>query len=297
MNGGEIITATLQETFEPLHTGNSLIFTIAPNGHVWGKKLDNRSGKNDLEITIFAPYPRGVLYRNIGNVPSIHAPVMTKEQQKKVQLILDQKERINYLLGTLMLRSHEVSLVGNYHHWDGCEESFKRPSINPEGLSYAIKVVDCSYESIQNRLSRLRHWDLSYDDASFCFHFNAQIHLRLGKQDGTIYQVKDISPNTIHYPEFGKDFPRIHYFTAQAENRKFDLRSWSHKTLPPELKIMYGEYDFFDYFEIDDAVLLLEEERISETESNFYWTVGVAQNKLIRNLMRLKSNNPELLAA
>lgn len=306
--GDGLITATLKETFEPLHTGHSLIFTIAPNGHVWGKKLDDKSGKNDVEIEIFAPERGGYLVRKQGAQTTTHHSagnsksfvtmsgilITTAEQDKKIKTILAQKERIYYLLGTLMLRSHEVSLVGNYHHWNHSHRKLERPSINPEGLPYAIKVVDCSYEPIQNCLSGLRHLELSYDDASFRFRFNAKIRTRLGpdKEEG----YNDIVFDPIQYPEFGKNFPRFHYFTAQAENKKFDLRSWNHKTLPPELKIMYGEYNFFDYFEIDDAVLLLEEERTSETESKFYWTIGVAQNKLARNLMRLKSNNPELLA-
>lgn len=305
-SGGGIITATLQETFEPLHTGHSLIFTIAPNGHVWGKRLDEKSGKNDIEIEIFAPYLRGMLFRKLGMSPSIHKPTLTKEQERKINLILGQKERINYLLGTLMLRSHEVSLVGNYHHWD-CrrKNSFERPSINPEELPYRVKVVDCSYGNSTLLSSNLGHWALSYDDASFRFHFYANVELRQEKA-GALQQVGNCFDkgvqNLHHYPKFDHAFPRFRYHSLQAENKKFDLIGCESKSptlakiLPRTLKIMYGEYDFFDYFEVDDAVLLLEEERLSETESNFYWTIGVAKNKLARNLMRLKSNNPELLA-
>lgn len=303
--GSGIITATVQETFEPLHTGHSLVFTIAPNGHVWGKRLDEKSGKNDVEIEIFAPTHGGYIFRKITSkittisnfkTDVVREPKLTVEQDRKIKTILSQKEKITYLLGTLMLRSYEVSLVGNYHHWNCSHRKLEHPAISPEGLHYRVKIVDCSYEPLQNRLSNLRHWSLSYDDTSFYFQFNAQIPIRheknhaYGSLSGSL-----INSKTVHYPEFGKDFPRLHYFIAKAENKKFDLRSWNRKTLPPELKIMYGEHNFFDYFEIDDAVLLLEEERTSETESNFYWTIGVAQNKVVRNLMRLKSNNPELL--
>lgn len=304
--GPGIITATIQETFEPLHTGHSLIFTIAPNGHVWGKRLSNESDKNDLEIEIFAPVHGGYLFRRtrskrttLGEFETALCanPDITAEQKRKINLILSQKEKINYLLGTLMLRSHEVSLVGNYHHWD-CDrrKNFERPSINPEGLPYSTVVRDCSYANADPS-SRWTLWHLKYDDASFRFSFSPIIAMRWRKSEGTCTggEYTNHFMGETHHPEFDKDFPRIKFFSVQAQNKKFDLRSWNHKTLPPELKIMFGEYDFFDFFEVDDAVLLLEERQTSETESEFYWTLGVAQNKLIRNLMRLKSNNPELL--
>lgn len=309
--GEGIITATLQETFEPLHTGHSLVFTIAPNGHVWGKRLDEKSGKNDVEVEIFAPVRGGYLFQQIKNGATIvsrsdfgtyDSPKFTLEQDKKITMILSQKERIYYLLGTLILRSHEVSLVGDYHHWD-CrwKDAFKRPPIiNPDKLPYAVKIVDCSY--VPNEYYRISYWNLGYNDFQFEFVFSPRQTLRC-KAGGPLAkpgEVLDFSRTRFmtHFKDDVKEYPRVEFFAARAENKKFDLRSWQSPTLAkafkPDLKIMYGEYDLFDYFEIDDAVLLLEEERTSETESKFYWTIGVAQNKLIRNLARLKSNNDEL---
>ena len=57
----------------------------------------------------------------------------------------------------------------------------------------------------------------------------------------------------------------------------------------------------FEYFAVDDAVLLLEEfQEIDEgamtvKPPELYWTLGVVQNKFVRNLTRLASNNPDLL--
>ena len=308
--GSGLITATVQEIFEPLHTGYSLIFTIAPNGHVWGKRLDEKSGKNDIEIEIFALGPGGCRFGKRENYREglnatyttqlfapANPPKLTAEQERKINLILSQKERINYLLGTLMLKSYEISLVGNYHHRYSDGENFERPLINPEELLYKVRVVDCSYDP-EPKKSALDYWDLVYFDSQFVFQFNPRQTLRCNSGGPLITpgEVLDFSEARfgVHFIDEVKEYPRVEFFAVQAENEKFDLRNWYHKTLPPKLKIMYGEYDFFGYFLVDDAVLLLEEERLSETESKFYWTIGVAQNKLARNLMRLKSNNPEL---
>src|SRR3989338_7934591 len=180
-----IITATVQETFEPLHTGHSLIFTIAPNGHVWGKKLDEKSGKTDVEVEIFAPAPGGYFLRQVGKnaitsiieVSAIESLRPTVEQKKKIITILSQKERINYLLGTLMLRSHDIYLVGGYYYRYSDGESFGRPLINPEELPYTIKVIDCSYGS-EPRKSALGYWDLVYFNSQFVFQLNPRQTLR-----------------------------------------------------------------------------------------------------------------------
>ena len=208
-SGSGTITATVEETFEPLHTGHSLIFTIAPNGHVWGKQLDSKSSRNDVEIRIYAPYPGGIICRKRDEVPSIHKPALTVEQERKISLILSQKEKINYLLGTLMLRSHEVSLVGNYYHWDcGRQKNLGHPTVNPEGLPYMVKVVDCSYGG-NIVISSFGNWDLKYDDSSFRFIFAARGMLRSEKNGslGGCYDSERITGET-HYLEFGKDFPK-----------------------------------------------------------------------------------------
>ena len=59
---------------------------------------------------------------------------------------------------------------------------------------------------------------------------------------------------------------------------------------------MYGEYNIFDAFSIDDAMLILEAEKPfgADPDWHFYWTLCVVQNQTARNLLRLYSNNTYL---
>ena len=54
------------QVFEPkdfpyLNTGKSLVFVIARNGMVWGKRLDDQSSKGDIELEVFLLQPKRVL--------------------------------------------------------------------------------------------------------------------------------------------------------------------------------------------------------------------------------------------
>jgi len=303
------------KNFPYLHTGKSLVFVIARNGMVWGKRLDEQSSKGDIELEVFWPSEDGCLIRqwcgrDLGaSVSSTfqmqkQLGMFSNEQICKIESILSQKEIIQYELGTLMVRSvYDIGDAGwrNLPQYQRMTEKCKLnfPWDNPCN----IKVVDCSYKGVWQTSFNLSTWQFYYDDVVADFKFFTD-SLWEGKEKFSI--------GTREAPRSFKDVQNIEsvfnreaaqivkkFFAAKLSNRKFDMsgiKLRSDVKINPCLRIMYGEYDFFEYFKVDDAVLVLEEETYSADFLKLYWTLGIAQNKLIREMMRLASNNLDLFA-
>lgn len=309
--------------FSYLHTGKSLVFVIARNGHVWGKRLDEQSSKGDIELEVFWPREDGCFLRinTSGSEPKevygmpfilrealinpIRTNHLTRSQVDKIELILSQKETIQYELGTLMVRpgidttDYNFQQALPYRRMDKLVPRLRL--FNEEQCN--IKVVDCSYDPHGSKWqpSRQWSWKFCYDDALFDFQFYSR-DIYDGKKTRVIgtredpISFRDISK---HESEWDSGVTMIvkKFFAARLSGGKFDMsgvRLRSNARINPSLRIMYGEYDFFEYFGIDDAVLVLEEETCSADFPNLYWTLGIAQNKHVREMMRLASNNPDL---
>ena len=316
--------------FPYLHTGKSLVFVIASNGHVWGKRLDRESGYHDIELEIFWPREDGCLVRRVAprgdlRLPPIlvepskelslylqHPNSMTVSQREKIQLILSQKDTIQYELGTLMVRpfvnlNPDWRSVPQYHRkTDKCTLDFMH------GEPCDIKVVDCSYAVKASYGAAIYQWWTSvnlsawrfrYDDVTADFKFFADRVWR-GKESfamGTpevpvrfadVQNIESVFDN-------GTAMIGRRFFAARLAGKKFDMadiKLRSNTKVNPCLHIMYGEHDFFEYFEVDDAALILEEETCSADFPKLSWTLAIAQNKHIREMMRLASNNPDLFA-
>lgn len=316
-----------------LHTGHSLVFTIARNGHVWGKRLDGESSRGDIELEVFWPREDGCLIKlgpfygdaviPLGNNrrfdlfsgPAVLQEVLKVEllsqgakekiqllsqsQQERIRSILSQKEIIQYELGTLMVRPGTDTTDFNYKQTLPYRRMDKPIPLlrdfNNEPCN--IKVVDCSYGETKSRNSYCGNWTLNeYRDDQFKFYFLGNIEMTTGG-DGGHFPVRvhrNMDASEVNRWYFGEK----RFYAVQAERGRFDISGWllckGEKFIKPELRIMYGEHDFFEYFAVDDAVLMLEMEDAGDPTKGLFWTLGIAQNKHIREMTRLASNNPDL---
>ncbi|MEK7090330.1 MAG: hypothetical protein AAB930_01965, partial [Patescibacteria group bacterium] len=215
-----------------------------------------------------------------------------------------QKEKIQYELGTLMVPSFVTDDL-NYKNWrnspqyqrvaEKCKLAF------PLGYPCAINVVDCTFNHYDwLSVGAFSTWQFRYDGSAADFKFFGTIH-----KDGDRVVMgtaeEPVSYTDIQNTEssFDNSAAKVvkRFFASRLSGRKFDmsgLRLRSNVKIKPALRIMYGEYDFFEYFEIDDAILVLEEETVSADFPKIWWTLGIAQNKHVREMMRLASNNPDL---
>lgn len=315
--GGSAAPSGRLQVFEPkdfpyLNTGKSLVFVIARNGMVWGKRLDEQSSKGDIELEVFWPREDGCLIKQFcGANEGIEGPYKTldgrrvnkfsMEQIRKIESILSQKETIQYELGTLMVRDP------NYKDWRHLPQyqRMKTPCKLdfPLGEPCAIKVVNCSNNPKWQSSPNLSSWNFYYDDAAIDFKFfSDSIHregqrLVVGTPENPV-RFTDIQNIESSFENYGAVIVKT-FFTSRLSEGKFDMsgvKLRGNVKIKPSLRIMYGEYDFFEYFEVDDAVLVLEEEIISAGSPKLSWTLGIAQNKHVREIMRLASNNPGLFA-
>lgn len=289
----------------------SLVFTIAPNGHVWGHRVEEGGTKRDIELEIYAPIEGGYTLKRKGFVGSSIWNTerdLTESQNRAIKRILAQKT-LQTVLGTLVLHSsHRQVLKGYYKEYN--PSSFGEPC-------RTLRVTESGYHDIRlaDRLSRyndsrLGFFNIEYLDDEFTFQICgavADIHLR---KIGTKYvsgfgKCGPSDLENLHYRDnyrFFKnsnepEFPHYVVFAAQAKDKKFFVGNFpacvERHLFPNELTVLCDTENVFDVFQIDDAMLLLEEKRISETESELYWTFAVAKNKKVAELARLLSNNPK----
>jgi len=306
-----IITAVVEETFEPLHTGGSLVFTIAPNGKVWGKRLDGQSGNKDIELEIFWPDPCACLVRQKSwRDPerldrAYHRANLTISQRQKIGTILNQKEKIQDVLGTVMVSATNRptwSLPGNYirdARWHNCKLSTSK-------LCQSISVVDCTYGKTAQLISSLGLVSIRYDDSKCAFRFSVVTPAaypwkektsgnRLHQIEGYIDTLFDLNKVVCFYERKDDELPYVAFWASQAEDKEFLMpQGCPYGSTKPTIRAMYNENNFFDLFDVDDALLLLEEKRLTDSQFELHWTFCIAQNRLARNLARLNSNNSTL---
>ncbi|OGF63479.1 hypothetical protein A2926_01730 [Candidatus Giovannonibacteria bacterium RIFCSPLOWO2_01_FULL_44_40] len=301
----------------------SLVFTIGPNGHVWGHRIEEGGTKRDIELEVYAPVEDGYTLRRKNEHASsgwaLHSD-LTESQKRAIRFILAQKA-LPTILGSLVL-SQDL----------GCDFRAHYRKFNPPSLSYGelcnvlnltksyfknVRLVDCLS---QNKVSKTGLFNVEYHDEKFLFTIGqAYFSCAGGASVANVHYGKlgDISPRTDFSPlpftdltgmyKYGYrlfergtegDFPYYVLSAAQARNKKFSVGSFpacvERKLIPNEITVLYDTENLFDVFEIDDALLLLEEKRISEEQSELYWTVAVADNQITREHKRLFSNNPNL---
>ncbi len=315
------------QVFEPkdfpyLNTGKSLVFVIARNGMVWGKYLDRQSSKGDIELEVFWPSEDGCLVRQWGLMrewggegygsklgPTGQYTLLTArktlnasvEQDRKIENILSQKDIIQYELGTLMVRPY---VTASWNHLPQYQRMTNLSKLNFWlGDPCKIMVVDCSYDRNKRPDTVAFTWKFFYDDLAADFKFlsnniyDKTQRLFIGSTENPIGH-SDIVNYESNFDN-GTITEVRRCFAAKLFNKQFDMsgvKLRGNTKVNPCLRIMYGEYDFFEYFKVDDAVLILEEETISANSPKLFWTLGIAQNKLVREMARLASNNPDLFA-
>lgn len=297
----------------------SLVFTIAPNGHVWGHRVEDGGTKRDIELEVYGPEFGGYTIKRKGwdhAAPSWSRGLeLTKEQEKAVARILIQTA-LRGILGTLVLPLDYINFLKvRYinHAYDLLPVG--RGNLNTGGSNAVkIKIADCL---LLNQTSKSGSFNIAYLDDKFTFQISGVHDGRLGegaaakiflKKPGArgCLEFSDADPDGLcqiyrredRFFERGvsTEFPHYVVFAAQAKNKKFFVGYFpacvERKLFPNELTVLCDTENVFDVFEIDDAILLLEEKRISETESELYWTFAVVQNKVLREHKRLLSNNP-----
>jgi hypothetical protein len=276
-----LITAVQQETFEPLHTGKSLVFTIAPNGHVWGKRLDVKSHGGDLELEIFAPYETMCFAKLLrwadGKVrldKALTSEHITNEQKKKVYMILAQKEQIEKMLPNLFLyRSYNMPC-------DFKREPESRTLLEWPQIAVSIKVIREPF-GLSFERSAAGLFGFQYDGQ---FTLVAEKHMRFCREVHRVGQeIHARYANSIEVGSF-----QISTFVArngmfhQLSGSGIGRRIW---------RVMDGEHNIFDRYDIDDALLLLEYEKESHMS---HWTLVPVQDMELREMVRKLSNNPSL---
>ena len=293
----------------------TLVFTIAPNGHVWGHRIEDGGTKRDIELEVYAPVEDGyTLRRKNGHTSSGWAlqSDLTESQKKAIRFILAQKS----LYGVL------GALVVSRGWFDGLDSHYKTHNEHHGRLLSAMNpnlcVVDCSdLHDKANKASRAGLVSIEYSDDKFAFYVSTMYYGVAGGATATKYSLKQSyrNPNDdlrwnktsvqkldVAYREgyrvFEKpdaEFPQIVFSAAQARDGKFFVGSFpacvERSLFPNEIIVLCDTENIFDVLDIDDALLLLEERRISEKESELYWTFAIAHNKMWRELDRIKSNH------
>lgn len=292
----------------------TLVFTIAPNGHIWGHRIEDGGDQRDIELEIFSSKSCGYTLRKKGD----HSGMRTacdnhlKEGQKKaVKHILAQRESFSKILKTILLP--ESSLYEFNKHYKGKSKHYR--NLNATGKEFEnISLIDCSFA--QYHCSQQGFFFIEYLDKDFVFEIcgssfgtagGAAINNVFLRKYGISGEMgfSRATPKVLGgmyrdgYRFVGRgttaEFPHYVVFAAQAEDKKFYVGHFpacvERGLIPNEITVLCDINNIFDCFEIDDAMLLLEEKRLSETESELYWTLAIAHNKFLHEHRRIKSNN------
>lgn len=281
----------------------SLHCVIAPNGHVWGKSLDGESGKKDMELAVYAPTSNGYLWRTKAYMNNQWLDAtsyrglrdfLTKTQQEKIQLIMSQQDTLAKLIGCVHL-GPQISLIGNY--WR--EENRDRAPLFLPNYSFSSKVVDCSFTGQRDDESCYSFFKISYDDIACAFLLRADEHALVFRSSEELNRwTKEVAGSRcVKIATARGKTLRFEFCAAQANEKAFNFYLTElHKKefVPQKLHVLYKGYNIFDFFAIDDA-LLLAEAYMSDEQMTIAWTIAVAQNQHIRHMRRLCSNNLDLL--
>lgn len=299
----------------------SLIFTIAPNGHVWGHRVEDDGIKRDIELEVYIPAFGGYTIKRKGwdhAAPSWSRGLeLKKEQEKAISRILGQTA-LHTTLGALVLPFDCINFlkVRYINHAYTLLPAGRGDLLVGSSNPVKIKLVDCL---LPNQTSKSGFFNIAYLDDKFTFQVSTAYYACAGgaavaniliktpgiKSDLEFSNADPKGLYEIHkqgYRFFERgvntEFPHYVVFAAQAKNKKFFVGHFpacvERSLFPNELAVLLDTENVFNVFEIDDALLLLEEKRISETDSELYWTFAVAQNKVLREHKRLLSNNPSL---
>lgn len=282
----------------------SLHCVIAPNGHVWGKFLDGESEKKDVELAIYTPARGGYLWRTKSYMAGhwLGAASMTegigdrvaKTQYKKIEIIISQQSVLEKLLGCFHLHS-SASLIGNY--WRK-ENRDRNPRFVLYGVPFNTKFVDCSFEKQRDSISYHGFFEIRYDDVACAFFCKAGEHTLAFRSSDEFSGWALAATEQERMKRPNSDKVSWIFDAAQAHNKAFDCYRTDlckKEFIPHIMHALFNGYNIFDFFAIDD-VLLIAEARMLDGQTTITWTVAVAQNQHVRQLERLRSNNPDLLA-
>ncbi|MBI2121700.1 MAG: hypothetical protein HYT98_01125 [Candidatus Sungbacteria bacterium] len=310
------------EDIPMLKTDRSLVCLIDASGHVLAKRLDKESRRRDIEIEIFAPFTSAILVRGIvqgsvvesllenvteiGENPATSLTsliVLTKRQRERINEILASLDRGKFPLNTLHIK--QTSELNQYQR--RTEFFTTKPR---------IKIPDC------DRTVEL-NWFTDRDAELKTKLLGAKIKYEW--HEGS-FKIEDVPDHDIllsyrdnqkrpfsYYPSMfnaglmstyrwyesedavNSGFPYILPYAVEPRDRSFDMPktdAYKRGIIPATLRVLYGEYELFEYFEIDDALLFLEEKRVNASGSELYWHLVVIYNSELREkISRVISNN------
>lgn len=288
----------------------SLVFTFAPNGHIWGHRVDDGGTKRDVELEVYAPIAgMYTLRRRHAHASSWnHENDLTEGQKRAIRFVLSQKALCK-VLGSLVLPYDWVRFLRvRYTERNQLSVGSRCNVLNAGGSnSSKLKLADCL---LHGQVSRLGFFGIEYLDDKFTFQIGSGasvanvILLKFGPGGGST-DFNKASPDTLselykngyNFFERGSttEFPHYVVSAAQSQCKKFFVGHFpacvERHLFPNEITVLCDTENIFDVFQIDDALLLLEEKRVSETESELYWTIAVTKNKAVGELNRILSNN------
>lgn len=288
----------------------SLHCVIASNGYVWGKCLDGESGRKDVELAIYAPVNNGYIWRK-ANMSGLWCDVknetvlrdcLTQTQRAKIEIIMSQQSTLTKLLGCIHLHP-TTPFIGNY--WR--EKNFNR-ALRFTDLPYwsvvggFAQLIDCSFAGQSDDKSYYSFFKISYDDIACAFLLRADEHALAFRSSEELSELAANAPTISRRcaeiaTSQGKPL-QFEFCAAQANRKAFDFHGTTlcKKGYIPRMRyVLYKGYNIFDFFAIDDALLLAETHTTEDGQMTIAWTVAIAQNQHVRHMRRLSLNNPDLL--
>ncbi|KKU05852.1 MAG: hypothetical protein UX07_C0012G0010 [Parcubacteria group bacterium GW2011_GWA2_45_30] len=306
-NIGKVAVTIEQPAIEvPFYkTENSLICTIMSNGHPLGKRLDKKSRKGDIEIEIYAPYETACFIRRHPNEPNgignrldyqlYGIPSLTGEftinQKLTIANIFAQKQRINDKLSTLMLPALRYFKLNDYNSGRPFFGSNRDPILGISETAYShIKVIDCTNYKDRTGMPDLHthreQFHIRYCDKAFSFiltPISAGPFYREHKTgefipwDGPSCTQYELEMNNLY-----KDLEhegKMYFHASVAKGGEFEKRCF-----PSEMQkfhIQCGEFDLFELYDIDEALLFLEviSPFLVGEKPRYYWTLALVRNQ------------------
>ncbi|MBI2023101.1 hypothetical protein HYT01_00870 [Candidatus Giovannonibacteria bacterium] len=306
----------------------TLVFTIASNGHIFGHRLEDGgdNNKRDVELEVFAPGSWGyTLRRRGGHSGARNIPVneLSENQEKVIHRIMAQRDILSGMLGVKILLFNTTTsiLASKYTQTKG----LLRKLDDDRNTEY-VGLADCSktdYAYTGTGLFVVKYSDEKYrfqvsgapevgathvslfrpeDETVFGFTHGDMHKLSDLYQKGFRFFVNRSEASHWRYAVSAEQFasseaPYPHYVihAAQAEKKKFFVGNFpachERHLFPNEISVLLDTENIFNCYGVDDALLFLEEKRLSPEESKLYWTLAIAENKLMKEQRRIRSNN------
>jgi hypothetical protein len=265
--------------------GHSLTYVITRDGRVLGKQLDESSKLGDLELTIYGPSTSECTARMVMS-ERISLPILVNDDSKffKHNALHEQLEKLCKIIDGLKGNSLEVKrqvsslIIGNSIVHEG---EYKYGFVEISGS----KNVHFIFVDSNGELSSQCGFEIKYIDGQFVFYPTRDTFV----EELSPYANASKKLNCSHFNRCVRskvDDSWWWYVASGVKNGVFVFDNpWFENEvlckvgLRNDIMVHVGNIPLFDFYDIDDAVLLAE---INESDESPYWTVAVVRNTAMR---------------